>query len=306
MNEDSTSSACSTGSGRRLPPWLKRRLPAGSDAQAVNSVRVLLDELGLATVCDGAMCPNRGECFASGTATFLILGDTCTRNCKFCAIPPKDPAAPRADEPAAVATAAERMGLKYVVITSVTRDDLPDGGAGHFAKTIRAVRAKLPQAKIEVLVPDFQGNREAIGTVISAGPDVFNHNIETAPRLYEQVRPQANYQQSLGVLACAKSLAGGSAQTIYTKSGLMVGLGETDDEVCKVMRDLRGAGCDILTIGQYLAPSGSHVSVDRFVTPEQFDCWQGLAIETGFQAAACGPFVRSSYHAKELVCWLTG
>jgi lipoic acid synthetase len=289
--KDNTKRTC------RFPPWLKRRLPAGGGGQAVEK---LLADLNLATVCNGAQCPNRGECYASGTATFLILGETCTRNCRFCAIPQKLPGPPREDEPAAVAEACRRMGLKYVVITSVTRDDLPDGGAGHFAETIRAVRLRLPKAKIEVLTPDFQGSETAIDTVLTAQPDVLNHNVETVPRLYAQVRPQADYQQSLGVLAYAKSQAGQLGLVMYTKSGLMVGLGETDEEVEAVLADLRQAGCDILTIGQYLAPSDAHLKVQRFVTPEQFDTWQKLAVQMGFRAAACGPFVRSSYHAENL------
>ncbi len=288
------------GNSKRLPPWLKRRLPAGQDASAINSIQAMLDELKLATVCNGAHCPNRSECYACGTATFLILGDTCTRNCRFCAIPSKKPAPPRADEPQAVAEASARMNLKYVVITSVTRDDLPDGGADHFARTITAVQERLPEAKVEVLVPDFQGNTSAIDTVLAARPTVYNHNIETVARLYDSVRPQANYQQSLDVLAYAKKRATELALSTFTKSGLMVGIGETDDEVLQVMEDLLAAGCDILTIGQYLAPSDAHVPVDRFVEPEIFENWQAQAKAMGFKAAACGPFVRSSYHAGEL------
>lgn len=292
------------GNNKRFPPWLKRRLPAGHDVDAISSIQSMLEELKLSTVCNGAHCPNRSECYAGGTATFLILGDTCTRNCRFCAIPSTPPAPPREDEPQAVAEASARMNLKYVVITSVTRDDLPDGGAGHFAKTIQAVQEKLPEAKVEVLVPDFQGNTEAIDIVLAASPAVFNHNIETVPRLYDQVRPQANFQQSLDVLAYAKKRAIERALKIYTKSGLMVGLGETDDEVFNVMEDLRSAGCDILTIGQYLAPSDAHLPVERFVEPEKFQAWGEQAKKMGFKAAACGPFVRSSYHAGEL--FMTG
>ncbi len=281
----------------RFPQWLKRRLPAAGQTK---DVKKLLDELNLSTVCDGAHCPNRGECFAAGTATFLILGDTCTRGCKFCAIRQKTPPLPREDEPSAVAEAASRMNLKYVVITSVTRDDLSDGGAEHFAKTVRAVREKLPQARVEVLVPDFQGNYSSIETVLKAKPDVYNHNIETVQRLYDTVRPQANYAQSLDVLKYAKLRAQQLGLNILTKSGLMVGLGETDDEVVGVIKDLREVGCDILTIGQYLAPSDAHLPVERFVTPQQFEIWEKLAKQMGFKAAACAPFVRSSYHAKEV------
>ncbi|MBS3821313.1 MAG: lipoyl synthase [Planctomycetes bacterium] len=285
---------------RRLPPWLKRRLPAGQAARRIKDVQAMLDELKLATVCNGAHCPNRGECYASGTATFLILGNTCTRACGFCAIDHRAPGPPRPDEPDAVAEAAHRMDLKYVVITSVTRDDLPDGGAGHFAATIQAVRQRRNEARIEVLVPDFQGSEAAIDTVLAARPDVFNHNVETVPRLYADVRPQADYAQSLAVLARAKQRAVQRATNTLTKSGLMVGVGERDEEVEAVLADLREVACDMLTIGQYLAPSDAHVPVARFVTPEQFDAWEAMAREKGFAAAACGPFVRSSYHAKEV------
>jgi lipoic acid synthetase len=285
---------------RRLPPWLKRRLPTGHAAGRIKDVQGMLDELKLATVCNGAQCPNRGECYASGTATFLILGNTCTRACRFCAIDHRDPGPPRTDEPAAVAEAAHRMDLKYVVITSVTRDDLPDGGAGHFAATIHAVRQRLPEARIEVLVPDFQGSETAIETVLAARPDVFNHNVETVPRLYPDVRPQADYAQSLAVLAHAKQRAQEMATGTLTKSGLMVGVGECDEEVEAVLADLRDAACDILTVGQYLAPSDAHLPVARFVPPQQFEAWEAMAREMGFAAAACGPFVRSSYHAKEV------
>ena len=277
---------------RRLPPWLKRRLPHAGQTAAV---RQRLDRYGLATVCDGAACPNRGECYAAGTATFLILGETCTRNCRFCAIPDSPPGPPRDDEPTAVAEAAREMGLSYVVITSVTRDDLPDGGAGHFARTIHAVRAACPEARVEVLTPDFQGDEAALKVVLDAGPDVFNHNVETVPRLYATVRPQADYTRSLAVLAAARRLG-----ARITKSGLMVGLGERDDEIEQVLRDLRAVEVDVVTIGQYLAPTGSHLPVERFVTPERFDDWRRAAEAMGFRAVASGPFVRSSYHAKDV------
>jgi lipoic acid synthetase len=282
---------------RRLPPWLKRRLPA---AGRTGQVRELLDGLHLATVCDGAHCPNRCECYARGTATFMILGETCTRNCRFCAVDLRDPGPPRPEEPADVAEAAERMGLSYVVVTSVTRDDLSDGGAAHFAETIRAIRSRLADARVEVLTPDFRGDRNAIRTVLQAGPDVFNHNVETVPSLYESVRQQANYAQSLDVLAAAKRIAGGLEKQTFTKSGLMVGLGETREEIRRVLRDLRSAECDILTVGQYLAPSDAHVRVERFVPPEEFEQIEAEAREMGFQAVAAGPFVRSSYRADEV------
>ena len=272
-------------------------------------MRRLLADLKLETVCSGANCPNMSECFGRGTATFMILGNTCTRSCRFCAVPTGKPAMPRDDEPAAVAEASERLGLKHVVITSVTRDDLPDGGAGHFAETIRAVQARLRQTTIEVLTPDFQGDESAIDTVLAARPDVFNHNIETVPRLYSHVRPQARYKRSLDVLAYAKRVERGRPQGAgkhrdhgagLTKSGLMVGLGETNDEIREVMRDLRKAGCNILTIGQYLAPSSDHAPIARFVEPSEFDAMRTDALAMGFTAVAAGPFVRSSYRAEEI------
>ncbi len=296
----------------RFPAWLRRRIPpAGRSGE----VRRLLADLKLETVCSSANCPNMSECFGRGTATFMILGSTCTRSCRFCAVPTGKPTQPREDEPAAVAEASERLGLKHVVITSVTRDDLSDGGAGHFAKTIRAVQTRLPQTTIEVLTPDFGGDEAAIDTVLSAGPDVFNHNIETVPRLYSHVRPQARYKRSLQVLKYAtcrlgrqahlpyaneQRWASGPAYRLLTKSGLMVGLGETNDEIRDVMRDLREAGCDILTIGQYLAPSSEHVPIERFVEPSEFDALRTDALEMGFSAVAVGPFVRSSYRAEEV------
>lgn len=284
--------------GRKpLPPWLKKRIPSGGEAAKVHA---LLADLHLATVCSGARCPNLAECYARGTATFLILGETCTRSCRFCAVPTSPPQPPRQDGPQAVAQAAERMGLRHVVITSVTRDDLPDGGAEHFARTIQAVRDRLPDAVVEVLTPDFQGSRSSVEAVLTAGPDIFNHNVETVPRLYSQIRPQADYKQSLGVLAAAKEVASDLKIKIYTKSGLMVGLGETDEELEQVMRNLRAVGCDILTLGQYLAPSSAHAQVQRFVEPERFAAWKAQAEAMGYAAVAAGPFVRSSYHADQV------
>jgi lipoic acid synthetase len=282
---------------RRLPPWLKKRLRAGPEA---NRVRQVIAAFELTTVCDGAQCPNLCECFARKTATFMILGDRCTRSCGFCAVPTGAVRPLRADEPQAVAEACAALGLRHVVVTSVSRDDLDDGGAGHFARTIRAVRARLPRTVIEVLTGDFQGSRSALDTVLDASPDVFNHNVETVPRLYPQVRPQANYRRSLGVLAHVAERAAGSGAEMHTKSGLMVGLGESDDEVEHVLADLREVDCDIVTIGQYLSPSSDHVPVARFVEPSQFARWQEKAKAMGFAAAAAGPFVRSSYHAEDL------
>jgi len=289
-----------TGAGRatRFPPWLRKRVPAGGKA---GRVRRILAELNLATVCSSAHCPNLPECFACGTATFLILGDVCTRNCRFCAIRSSaDPGPLREDEPEAVAEASARLGLRYVVITSVTRDDLADGGAAHFARTVRAVRDRLPDAVIEVLTPDFKGSHSCVETVLEARPDVFNHNVETVPRLYPRVRPQADYRRSLDVLAYAGKRAAGRGAIVYTKSGLMVGLGETHEEISVVLRDLRAAGCEMLTIGQYLAPSPAHVPVERFVEPSEFAAWEDEARAIGFAAVAAGPFVRSSYRAARV------
>ncbi len=272
---------------------MRRKLCAGAK---FDSVEKLLAELKLETVCVSARCPNRSECFCSGTATFLILGDICTRNCSFCAVAGGQPKPPRSDEPAAIAEAAVRLELKHVVITSVTRDDLPDGGAAHFAETIRAVRSRLGESTVEVLTPDFQGDLAAVDTVLAAGPDVFNHNIETIERLYPQVRPQADYRQSLAVLAHA-----GRDNGTQTKSGLMLGLGETDAEIGCVLEDLRAAGVTLLTLGQYLAPSKQHAKIDRFVSPEQFDELRIKAEQMGFAAVAAGPYVRSSYRADKLL-----
>ena len=280
-----------------FPPWLRKRVPSSGEAKRV---RALLAELGLETVCASAHCPNLPECFARGTATFMILGESCTRSCRFCAVPSEPPGPLRDEEPEAVAEAAARLGLKHVVVTSVTRDDLADGGAGHFARTIGALHHRLPKAVIEVLVPDFEGRPADVDTVCKAGPDIFNHNVETTPRLYESVRPQAAYRRSLDVLARARQFADGHDRPHATKSGLMVGLGETPDEVRAVLRDLRGVGCNMVTIGQYLAPSKSHVPVARFVEPAEFEAWEADARALGFQAVAAGPFVRSSYQAEQV------
>jgi len=275
------------------PPWLRRRLPSGPDFEKIRS---LVDGKGLHTVCQEAKCPNIWECFSSRTATFLILGDRCTRNCRFCAVrhDPVQPLDP--GEPMRVAEAAERMRLTYVVVTSVTRDDLADGGAGHFAATIRQIRNRLPDTRIEVLIPDFQGSAEALEVVGQARPDVLNHNMETVPRLYPTVRPGADYQRSIELLR----RAGHWRPRIPTKSGLMLGLGETAEEIRHTLEDLRNAGCRFLTLGQYLQPSREHLPVERFVPPDEFDQWKKTAQQIGFVQVASGPFVRSSYHAKEL------
>jgi lipoyl synthase len=278
---------------KRMPAWMRRPLAAPGRSGEVSA---LLDELGLNTVCRSAKCPNRGECYASGTATFMVLGTECTRNCRFCAVEPASPSAVDADEPARVAEAAERMGLRHVVVTMVSRDDLPDGGAAHVVATIAALRRAVPASTVEVLVSDFVGDETAIDAVALARPDVFNHNVETVPRLYPTVRPQADYARSLRVLARAKQAAPG----LPTKSGLMVGLGETPEEVEAVMRDLRAAGVDIVTVGQYLRPSAAHLEVSEFVPPEVFERYAKTARSMGFAGVASAPFVRSSYHAGEL------
>jgi lipoic acid synthetase len=272
------------------PPWLMARVSA---AASVGRMHDVLTDLALHTVCAGAQCPNQGECFAAGTATFMILGTTCTRNCRFCAVPKGRPVPVDEDEPQRIAEAVQRLGLKYAVITSVTRDDLPEGGAAHFARTIRTIRTRVPGAKIEVLVPDFQGDAAALNMIIAASPDVLNHNIETVPDLYDAVRPGADYRRSLNLLGRVKQ----TAPDITTKSGLMAGLGETPVQVATVLADLRSAGCDMVTIGQYLAPSADHVPVKEYITPAQFAFHQRLAEALGFRHAACGPLVRSSYHA---------
>jgi len=273
----------------RFPPWLKKRLPRGG---RMNEVRDLLDGLDVHTVCQSARCPNLCECFERGTATFMILGDVCTRNCRFCAVGGGEPAPPAQDEPDRVAEAARRLGLRYVVITSVTRDDLSDGGAGHFAAVVRKVRAATG-ARVEVLTPDFLGDPAAVDTVLEAEPTVYNHNVETVPRLYQEVRPGAEYRRSLRLIE--RVARTGAA---VPKSGLMVGLGETDDEVYSVIDDLVAAGCRMLTIGQYLRPTRGHLAVERFVRPELFDIYREEGLRRGMRWIAAGPFVRSSYCAE--------
>jgi len=284
---------CQSANRGGKPRWLKKRLPTGP---AFEEIRASLRRSRLHTVCQEAKCPNIWECFSSRTATFLIMGPHCTRNCRFCAVGHGPTGPPDPDEPVRVAEAAKEMGLAYVVVTSVTRDDLHDGGAGFFAKTIQAIRMALPDALVEVLIPDFQGNVDALRTVMAAGPDVLNHNLETVSRLYAVVRPEATYERSLDVLKAAQAYD----SSIPTKSGLMLGLGETPDEVKKTLGDLLEAGCRILTLGQYLQPSREHLEVARFVRPEAFEAWKETALGLGFTGVAGGPFVRSSYHAHEL------
>lgn len=275
----------------RKPPWIRVRIPSG---EKFLEVRDLVKEKGLHTVCAEARCPNLGECWGKGTATFLILGDTCTRDCGFCGVKTGKPAAPPPLEPQEVAHAISIMKLKHAVITSVTRDDLPDGGAAHFARTVRAIREAVADCSIEVLVPDFQGNHLSIAAVLNAEPVIFGHNMETVPRLYPEVRAQADYFRSLEVLSAAKNLR----PSTLIKSGIMVGLGETRAEIKEVMVDLTAAGCDILTIGQYLSPGASHLPVIRYYPPEEFEELKELGLELGFKWVESGPFVRSSYHAE--------
>jgi lipoyl synthase len=277
----------------RLPEWLRITLPT-SDSFA--RTRGLLDELKLHTVCESAKCPNHWECWSKGTATFMIAGDRCTRACGFCAVSTAKPLALEADEPARVAEATRRMKLKHVVITAVARDDLKDGGAEHFRQTIEKVRELNPGIVIEVLVPDFLDNEVAIDNVLAANPHIYNHNLETVRRLTPSVRHRATYDRSLTVLKKVKARRG---DTIYTKSGVMLGLGETEEELLQAMRDLRSSNCDILTLGQYLQPTLKHLPVVEFVTPAKFAEYKVQAEEMGFVHVASGPMVRSSYHADE-------
>ncbi len=277
----------------RLPAWLRTQLPT-TDSFA--HTRALLDELKLHTVCQSAACPNHWECWSKGTATFMIGGDRCTRACRFCAVTTAKPFALEADEPARVAEATRRLQLKHVVITAVARDDLPDGGADHFRRTIEAVRALNPRTVIEVLTPDFNAREVAIDTVLAARPHIFNHNLETVRRLTPAVRSRATYDRSLSVLGLVKAKRGG---TLYTKSGLMLGLGETEEELFTALADLRQVGCDLLTLGQYLQPTLQHLPVVEFVTPEKFAEYGERARRMGFLHVASAPMVRSSYHADE-------
>ncbi len=275
----------------RLPDWIRTRC-----REDQHETKLVLRKHRITTVCEEARCPNKGECFSKPTATFMILGSQCTRNCGFCSVGSSAPGPPDEDEPENVALAAEDMGLKYIVITSVTRDDLADGGAGHFAKTISAVRKRLPAAKIEVLTPDFQGDSAALRIVLEARPDVFNHNVETVPRLYPQVRPQADFRRSLAVLREAKSIF----PDILTKSGFMLGLGEDREEVLELLKELRQAGCDVVTIGQYLRPTKNNLPVVEYLHPEVFDLLRVKALDMGFTYVASGPLVRSSMNAEEM------
>ncbi len=275
----------------KLPSWIKAQAPS---APEVLALKAILRDARLHTVCEEAACPNLGECFRHGTATFMILGDLCTRRCPFCDVGHGKPLPPDPEEPRHLAETLAAMGLKYVVITSVDRDDLKDGGAGHFVDCIRAARLAAPATRIEILTPDFRGRLDlALDILAEAPPDVMNHNLETVPRLYKACRPGADYAHSLALLQRFKEHCPG----VPTKSGIMLGLGETDEEVLQVLRDLRAHDVDMLTIGQYLQPSGHHLPVERFVPPEQFAEFERLALEMGFRNVASGPMVRSSYHA---------
>jgi lipoic acid synthetase len=277
----------------RLPVWFKKKIP---DPAVLSNMGKLLGRLRLHTICESALCPNLGDCFARRTATFLIMGDICTRNCTFCAVKKGSPYPLDEDEPEHLAEAVETLGLKYVVITSVTRDDLPDGGASHFVRTINLLRERDGGLTVEVLIPDFSGSLSALRAVVDARPDVLNHNLETVPRLYPEVRPMADFQRSLGLLERVKELD----SAIVTKSGLMVGLGETRDELLETMENLRKIDCDLLTIGQYLQPSPHHHPVVRYIPPQEFAEYESLGKSMGFRGVASAPLVRSSFNAAEL------
>lgn len=276
------------------PPWLKVRFPGGGNYLRLQR---LVRDLRLHTVCEEARCPNRGECWEQGTATLMLLGDICTRACGFCAVATGRPRGLDTEEPERVARAVRELGLQHAVLTSVTRDDLPDGGSRVYSESIRRIRELCPRCTVEVLVPDFLGNWEALVTVMAARPEVLNHNVETVPRLYGRVRPKAVYERSLGLLGRAKELD----PEALTKSGLMVGLGETPDELRDVFRDLRRVGVDLLTIGQYLRPSSWHLPVVRYYSPDEFAALREEALTLGFRHVEAGPLVRSSYHAREQV-----
>ncbi len=275
----------------RRPQWLNKKI----DLAKLSKMQSLLKELNLNTVCESAACPNIGECFSNGEAAFMILGRVCTRNCKFCNVEPGEPEVVDYGEPSRVAEAVKKLNLKHVVVTSVTRDDLSDGGAEVFYKTILAVKNKHPQAMVEVLIPDFKADKSSIKRVVEAKPDIIAHNVEAVPRLYQDVRPQADYERSLNVLKMVKEINPG----IYTKSGLMLGLGEEEEEVLNVLEDLRKAECDFLSLGQYLRPSLKHFPVKEYIEPEKFEYYRKHALDSGFMSVQSAPYVRSSYRAGE-------
>ncbi len=276
----------------RRPEWIRAKLPYG---ESYAKLLGLMRGKQLHTVCEEARCPNLGECWGRGTATFMILGDICTRSCGFCAVKTGRPTELDTDEPRRVAEAVMSMNLRHVVITSVNRDELRDGGASIFAETIRQIRIKSPKCRIEILIPDFRGDNVALDVVVDAAPDILNHNVETVPRLYTVVRPQAKYDRSLNVLAYFKE------RGLVTKSGVMVGIGEKPEEILEVMKDLRKSNVDILTVGQYLQPTKEHLPIDRYVTPDEFEMYKRIGLEMGFKFVESGPLVRSSYHADEQI-----
>jgi lipoic acid synthetase len=278
----------------RRPEWLRIKLQVN---ESFMKVRNIVSDHKLHTVCEEARCPNMSECWSRGTATFMILGDICTRSCGFCAVKTGKPVGLDIDEPQRVAQAVKLMGIKHAVITSVNRDDLKDGGAGIFAETIKKIRELVPECRVEVLIPDFKGDEKALDIVIEAKPDILNHNVETVPRLYKIVRPQAKYERSLKVLDYCKK------HGLVTKTGLMLGIGEKTEEVIDVMKDLRSIDVDILTLGQYLQPTKMHLPVDRFVQPEEFEMLKKIGLEMGFKYVESGPLVRSSYHAESHIVW---
>ena len=277
------------GRAQRLPPWFAVKIESGPHYQRIQS---LVREYGLHTICEEARCPNKWECWNNRTATFLLLGDVCTRRCRYCSVNTGRPNAVDRQEPGRVAEAVRALDLRHAVMTSVNRDDLSDGGASIFAETIHAVRRRLPTCTIEVLVPDFQGQRAAVDAVLRAKPEIFNHNVETVPRVFPEVRPQGNYDRSLRVLQWAKE------RGAQTKSGLMVGMGETNEEIFSVLRDLRSVGCDVVSVGQYLQPTTHHRAVTRYYAPAEFDAIRRQGLAVGFRHVEAGPLVRSSYHAE--------
>ena len=299
LYETDKGSACAAGkesarysSGRRHPPWIRARIPAGPNYA---DLKAMMHDLELHSVCEEARCPNIGECWENRTATFMILGDVCTRRCMFCAVTKGKPTEVDRDEPRRIGEAVAYLKLKHVVITSVNRDDQVDGGASIFAACIQEARANNPDCTVEVLIPDLEGNWDALAVILHAKPDVLNHNTETVPRLYRRARPLADYDRSLDLLRISKEVDG----TILTKSGLMVGLGEKDSELLQTMQDIRQSNCDILTIGQYLAPTSRHLPIQKYYTPEEFKALKTAGMDMGYRHVESGPLVRSSYHAGE-------
>jgi lipoic acid synthetase len=273
------------------PEWIKKRI---TNMKSIEETMSILRGLSLNTVCEGAQCPNIGECFGNKTATFMIMGEVCTRRCRFCAVPKGKTQNLDPQEPKNIGIACRELGLRHIVITSVTRDDIPDGGARHFAETVYEIKRQNPKTTIELLIPDLQGDWDALKVILDSKPDIMNHNVETVPVLYDEVRPQANYERSLELLKKVKELD----KEIYTKSGIMLGLGEKEEAVLKVMDDLIGIGCDILTIGQYLQPSKDHIELKEYIHPDKFKEYEQIGLQKGFKYVASGPLVRSSFNAS--------